>query len=93
MRSLPPKLKPVDPIDARTLAANRVAVRKETAKAFRTAMKERGLSSRMIARLLDQTPINVWHLTAKAGYNAQLDTMTDIARAIGKRLKITLEDL
>ena len=90
---LPPKLQPVEPIDKRTLASCRRAVRRETAKAFKEAMKAVGFSSRQVARVLNQTPINIWHLTAPKGYNAQLDTMTDIARAMGKKLKITLEDL
>ena len=72
------------------LEHHRQLVYVETSETIRTAVEESGLSQRAIAKKMNtssHTPL----LKALSNTNMQLSTLSDIAVALGKRVKIILE--
>jgi hypothetical protein len=94
-----PKLKPAKPkrrptFDAplEALERARIHVRLETRDTFKFAIDQAGLSFRQIARRIGTaTPDSAMRTTH--GGNLTLELMSDVAFAMGKKVKVTLEDL
>lgn len=72
-------------------AANREALFADVAQLIRVAIQKRGLTQSKLAYAMGQSSYRTV-ARAVAGSDNKLSTIADIATALGKRIKMTLED-
>jgi hypothetical protein len=85
----------VEPIPEHELAVRRRELRRSTCRLLRQALDDDpNLSTRMAAeRIGRQSEAIIIRATKEGGFNLSLDSLADVATALGKRARVVLEDL
>lgn len=73
---------------ASVIARRRVATVVHVLRTLDEAREERGLSKAAIGRMLDMTDSGVRRLFTSAGANPTLETLADLATALGYRVRL-----
>ena len=79
--------------DEKALLRKRDELQRAVSETYRHAVTQSGLSTRQIAAAIGTSgDSSVIRITRPEGANVSLDTMSDIAHAIGKRVVVVLLD-